>query len=52
MSQVVHYVVEHKETLAAIALFLVSELLPFNDNIKANGIFQAIVNLLKKVAGK
>jgi len=43
------FIIEHKEALAVIILLLISEILPFSQSIKSNGIFELIVNLLKKI---
>jgi hypothetical protein len=44
------YIVENKEVLALVILLLISEILPFSERVKSNGIFQAIVGLLKKLS--
>jgi len=39
-------------TAIAVALLAISEALSFIPKIKANGVFQIVVNILKKLAGK
>ena len=41
------FIIEHKAALIGLAL-AISELLAINPKIKANSIFELIVNLLKK----
>lgn len=35
----------------AVVLLTISEALPFSETVKSNGIFQAVVNVLRKVVG-
>lgn len=35
----------------AVVLLTISESLPFSDSVKSNGIFQAVVNVLRKIVG-
>jgi hypothetical protein len=39
-------------TLIVLALLAISEALTLLPKVKSNGIFQLIVNILKKIAGK
>ena len=39
-------------TLIVVALLAISEVLTLLPKVKSNGIFQLIVNILKKIAGK
>ena len=45
------FILAHKVEILTI-LLTISESLPLSDKIKANSIFQLLVNLAKKAAGK
>lgn len=45
-------ITQEQITVASIALFAVSEALSMIPQVRANGIFQAVFNVIKVLAGK
>jgi hypothetical protein len=50
MAGAISWIVAHKEPLSLLALLVVSELMPFSESVKSNGIFQMLLALVKKPA--